>query len=354
MSPILVRPVREQLEHDRVIRLLQQDLQRRKVEVGINPGAEQNAAVGVGSRKEYPDAVIYSVDEKGKKVVGVVEVETSESVNHLEAMAQWAHLAKLRVPFHLYVPMNSVDVARRLSNDYKIAVTEIWSYHQVGDQFRFTLIHPTSTSRGGRGSTPAPRTVSVASIRVALPLEPEAAGTEEPLVQPGSTPGPAASPTPSAKAGIKTIPARAVAPAAIQAKTIVKAPLASLPRVVPVKAVSPTPTKLVASKAGPQKPAAVKPVQSKSAPAKSLPVRPAATAVAAKGRPTSKAAPARPPAKPAKTISSSSGKVTGRSLPTKSAKGKPPTKMTASRSPAKAARLAKPVAKSARPAPKRK
>ena len=146
MSPILVRPVREQLEHDRVIRLLQQDLQKRKVEVGINPGSEQNASVGSGSRKEYPDAVVYSL-EKGKKVVAVVEVETGESVNHLEAMAQWAHLAKLRVPFHLYVPMNSVDVARRLSHDYKIAVTEIWSYHQVGEQFKFTLFHPASGSR---------------------------------------------------------------------------------------------------------------------------------------------------------------------------------------------------------------
>ncbi len=153
MSPILVRPVREQLEHDRVIRLLQQDLQKRKVEVGINPGSEQNASVGSGSRKEYPDAVVYSL-EKGKKVVAVVEVETGESVNHLEAMAQWAHLAKLRVPFHLYVPINSVDVARRLSHDYKIAVTEIWSYHQVGEQFKFTLFHPASGSRGGRASTP--------------------------------------------------------------------------------------------------------------------------------------------------------------------------------------------------------
>ena len=73
MSPILVRPVREQLEHDRVIRLLQQDLQKRKVEVGINPGSEQNASVGSGVRKECPDAVVYSL-EKGKKVVAVVEV----------------------------------------------------------------------------------------------------------------------------------------------------------------------------------------------------------------------------------------------------------------------------------------
>ena len=36
-------------------------------------------------------------------------------------MAQWAHYARLKVPFHLYVPMGSVDVARRLAADNKIA-----------------------------------------------------------------------------------------------------------------------------------------------------------------------------------------------------------------------------------------
>jgi hypothetical protein len=354
LSPILVRPVREQLEHDRVIRLLQQDLQKRKVEVGINPGAEQNAAVGAGSRKEYPDAVVYSLDEKGKKVVGVVEVETSESVNHLEAMAQWAHLAKLRVPFHLYVPMNSIDVARRLSNDYKIAITEIWSYHQVGDQFRFTLIHPASSSRGGRGSTSAPRTVSVASIRVALPPEPELAGPEEPPVQPaGATPGPAPSP-PGKAAALKTIPARAVAPAAGQAKTA-KGPMGSRPRVVPVKTVSPAPTKPVASRTVPQKQSAVKPASGRPAAAKPLSVRSAAAASVAKSRVTSKASLARPLTKPAKATATPGGKVTAWTLPPKSAKGRPQAKVTAGRSPAKAARLAKPAARSAaKPASKRK
>ena len=139
MSPILVRPVREQLEHDRVIRQLQRDLSRRKIEVGINPGAEQNVSLGT-LRKEYPDAILFST-EKGRKVIGVVEVETGESVNHLEALAQWAHFARLRVPFHLYVPAGMVDVARRLCEDNQIHVSEIWSFHSIGDQVRFTLVH---------------------------------------------------------------------------------------------------------------------------------------------------------------------------------------------------------------------
>jgi hypothetical protein len=139
VSPILVRPVREQLEHDRLIRLLQAKF-KRKFDPGINPGAEQNAPVGVAPAAVFPDLVLYSL-ERGRRLQGVIEVETGESVNHLEALAQWTHLAKLRVPFHLYVPAGMVDVARRLCEDNQIVVTEIWSYHTLGDQVRFALVH---------------------------------------------------------------------------------------------------------------------------------------------------------------------------------------------------------------------
>ena len=139
MSPILVRPVREQLEHDRLIRFLQSKC-RRRYEVGMNPGAEQNVAVGTGAAAIFPDLVLQS-QERGHRIQAVVEVETGESVNHLEALAQWAHFARLRAAFHLYVPAGMVDVARRLCEDNRIHVNEIWSYHTVGDQVRFTLVH---------------------------------------------------------------------------------------------------------------------------------------------------------------------------------------------------------------------
>src|SRR5262249_59383961 len=129
VSPILVRPVREQLEHDRVIRLLQ-TRSRRKYEAGINPGAERNVAFGAGPSAVYPDLVLQST-EKGRRVLAVVEVETGESVNHLEALAQWAKLAKLRTDFHLYVPSGMIDVARRLCEENQIHVNEIWSYHTI-------------------------------------------------------------------------------------------------------------------------------------------------------------------------------------------------------------------------------
>jgi hypothetical protein len=71
----------------------------------------------------------------------VVEVETGESVNHLEALAEWAHFSRLRAAFHLYVPSAMVDVARQLCDDNQIHVHEIWSYHTLGDEVRFALVH---------------------------------------------------------------------------------------------------------------------------------------------------------------------------------------------------------------------
>ena len=98
MSPILVRPVREQLEHDRIIRLLQVRLKRRG-EIVANIGEDQTVPVKIGQMQIYPDLVLTSGD-RSRKLTGTVEVETSESVNHLEARAQWAHLGRARAPFH--------------------------------------------------------------------------------------------------------------------------------------------------------------------------------------------------------------------------------------------------------------
>jgi hypothetical protein len=147
VSPILVRPVREQLEHDRVIRLLLVKLKRRH-DVVMNIGEDQTVPVRIGQVQIFPDLVLTST-ERGHRLMGTVEVETAESVNHLEAMAQWAHLGRARAPFHLYVPAGSVDIARRLAAENQVNVAEIWSYHTIGDQTRFTMVH--------RAPTPEPR-----------------------------------------------------------------------------------------------------------------------------------------------------------------------------------------------------
>jgi hypothetical protein len=151
--PILVRPVREQLEHDRVIRHLQAKL-KRKYDVVTNIGEERNAAVKAGPLQIYPDLVLHST-ERGRRVQGVIEVETGESVNHLEALAQWVHLGRARVPFHLYVPAGAVEIARRLCSDNGVTVSEIWSFHAIGDQMRFTLVHRAAPSAPARPRSPA-------------------------------------------------------------------------------------------------------------------------------------------------------------------------------------------------------
>lgn len=138
---IYVRPVREQLEHDRVIRHLQSKL-KRKYDVTMNVGPDQMAAsVKNGPQTLFPDLVLM---EGGRKLAGVIEVETGESVHHLEAMAQWAPFGRLKVPFHLYVPVQSADIARRLASDLGAHITELWSYHSIGDQIRLTLVEKTA------------------------------------------------------------------------------------------------------------------------------------------------------------------------------------------------------------------
>jgi hypothetical protein len=167
VSPILVRPVREQLEHDRVIRLLQLRLKRRH-DVAANIGEVQTVPVRIGQVQIFPDLVLTSTN-RGRKLMGTVEVETAESVNHLEAMAQWAHLGRAKAPFHLYVPAGSVDIARRLANENHVNVAEIWSYHTIGDQTRFTMVYraPVSeTRRTAQAARRAPPAVKPA-VRIA-------------------------------------------------------------------------------------------------------------------------------------------------------------------------------------------
>jgi hypothetical protein len=157
VSPILVRPVREQLEHDRVIRLLQAKY-KKKFEVAINPGSVQTTPVLIGASPWYPDLVLTSAD-RGRKPSGTIEVETAESVNHLEAMSQWAAFSRLKAPFHLYVPTSSIDTAKRLCLDLQIPVAEIWAFSAVGDQVRFALVHRSAKveAKARQAETRSPR-----------------------------------------------------------------------------------------------------------------------------------------------------------------------------------------------------
>jgi hypothetical protein len=176
VSPILVRPVREQLEHDRVIRLLQVRLKRRH-EVATNIGEDQTVPVRIGQVQIFPDLVL---TDSSRKLTGTVEVETAESVNHLEAMAQWAHLGRARAPFHLYVPVGCVDIARRLASENAVNVAEIWAYHTIADQTRFTLVHRAPAPEPRRVATPARRPAArqAASKKRPVPARPRGAAAK--------------------------------------------------------------------------------------------------------------------------------------------------------------------------------
>ena len=170
MSPILVRPVREQLEHDRVIRLLQVKL-KRKHEVIANIGEDQSTSVKIGQLQVYPDLVLTTAD-KGRKLMGTVEVETSESVNHLEARSQWAHLGRARAPFYLYVPAGSVDQARRLATENHVHVSELWSFHTIGDQTHFRMVHRTPDDTRRSSEPRGIVTSNKPEVPVTSPLKP--------------------------------------------------------------------------------------------------------------------------------------------------------------------------------------
>jgi len=147
VSPIFVRPVREQLEHDRLIRFLQVRY-KRKFEAAINVGDERAVPVKIGAGTFFPDLVLTA----GKKLAGLVEVETGESVNNLEAMAQWTHFSKARVPFHLYVPVSGYDAARRLCEANGARPTEIWTYRPTNDGFDLVRIFQDAASSSARAA----------------------------------------------------------------------------------------------------------------------------------------------------------------------------------------------------------
>jgi hypothetical protein len=210
LSPILVRPVREQLEHDRVIRLLQAKY-KRKFEVAINPGNEQTMPVGTAPSVWYPDLVLQST-ERSRKLLGTVEVETAESVNNLEAMSQWATFSRLRAPFHLYIPASSVDSARRLCTDLQISVAEIWAYHAVGDQIRFTPVQraaqPAEPKVAREPAAPKPKPAVAVKAAPAKP----AAATARPAAPPRREPARPAAAAPAKRNGSAAPAKRKAAP----------------------------------------------------------------------------------------------------------------------------------------------
>jgi hypothetical protein len=191
VSPIYVRPAREQSEHDRLIRHLQTKY-KRKFEAAVNiDGVEPPVPVKIGAASFFPDLVLTA----GKKLAGVVEVETGESVNNLEVMAQWVHFSQARVPFHLYVPVHGYEAARRLSDAYHVKATEIWTYRPVSDGFDLVRMHadPAAVAAAARSAARAERAAASKVPAPAPPPRPKAKPSPKTAAKP-------AKPKPVAKA----------------------------------------------------------------------------------------------------------------------------------------------------------
>lgn len=297
MSPIYVRPAREQHEHDRLIRFLQRQLQakhKKKLEITINPGEEQTTAVKVGATTLFPDLVL----AEGKNLAGIVEIETGESVNNLEAMHQWVPFSKTKVPFHLYVPVSGYDTAKRLLQGYQARVTEIWTYRPANDGFDLVRMHtdPAAVSVGKAVKTVI---VAIAPKPVLPPPPPEPPPPPpKPAVDlkaaKGAATGKAAKggkPLPPGKGAVAPpVPAGKPVPAVVAAKPgAVAKGAAAAPKPVPAPPKAAAAPK-VAAKPAP-KPAPKTPAKPAAKPAKPSP--------AAKAKPAAKK-PAFKAAKPAK------------------------------------------------------
>lgn len=206
MSPIFVRPVREQLEHDRLIRFLAAKY-KRKFEVAANIGDELTTPVKLGAATFFPDLVLTD----GKKLAGLVEVESGESVNNLEAMAQWVHFARARVPFHLYVPVHVYDAARRLCEANQARVAEIWTYRSTSDGFDLVRLFHDAAAGTSSGRAPAPKGKPA--------VKPVAKPTAKPAAKPVAKPAAKPPAKPVAKPAAKAKEQKAPKPAAAKNPT---------------------------------------------------------------------------------------------------------------------------------------
>ena len=147
--------------------------------MAANPGEEQGASTRLGNQTLHPDLILTNTEGRRRRHA-VVEVETSESVNQLEAVAQWVHFAGVRGIFYLYVPVALADVARRLCEANKINVTEIWTYYIIGSQIRFTMSYRSGRARlAGKASRAKASKKSVKAKHVAKARKRKATTTKK-------------------------------------------------------------------------------------------------------------------------------------------------------------------------------
>jgi len=162
----------------------------------MNPGDQQTAPVKIGVATFFPDLVLSA----GKKLAGLVEVESAESVNNLEAMAQWVHFSKARVPFHLYVPMHAYDAAKRLSDANQARPSEIWTYRALPEGFDLVrMFADAGAVRAASSKRPAPNSPPAKSAPLKSAGVPKNGGAKKPAPKAAKKPAKKAPPAPKRK-----------------------------------------------------------------------------------------------------------------------------------------------------------
>ena len=122
--------------------------------------------------------------------MAIIEVETVESVNNLEALAEWVPFARLKSAFHLYVPAAMVDVAKRLCTDTHVPVAEIHTYHWIGDEMRFLPAYkaPSDGRAAARQETARPA-AKPAGGKIAVKAKPKAKSASKKPAKPAKKAG---------------------------------------------------------------------------------------------------------------------------------------------------------------------
>ena len=332
MSPIYIRPAREQAEHDRLIRFLQSKY-AKKSEVVVNVGDEQTAPVKLGAKTFFPDLVLLAGADR--RISGLIEIETGESTNNLEALAQWQHFGRARVPFHLYVPVLMVDAARRFCAAHKVSVSEIWTYRPLFEGFDLVreFHDPSAVASAPKGTSVTAKLLPpVVPIKVEKESERDIKAEMLAAVELAARALRASS---RMSASARASATKAAAARAAAGKTVAPAPAApagsgpaATPEVkppVPVKVVAPV-KPMVAPKIQPKTQPKVAPKPAKIVkPAKPATAKAKAPIKAAKA--TAKPAPAKlKPAKAVKAKSAKKGVMTKAPKTRKAAKRKPAPK----------------------------
>lgn len=134
-------------EHDSVVAAsahTYSEQERRGYLVSTNPGSEKNQSVGPRDDPQYPDVVVWKPNSPGSTsgtATVIEEIETSESVNEDEG-SQWKKYASLGVSiFRLIVPKADAAIAKKIIENKKIGVSEIWSYTINGGRISFDKFH---------------------------------------------------------------------------------------------------------------------------------------------------------------------------------------------------------------------